>query len=261
MAVKLTAQGLLIYVTMAAYLLAAVATLAKRKRVGWAMFAAGFVCACVSVVFRWRQVEHVPLQNLFEVLLVLAMLMFPLSLLPRWRYRLTGQGWDMLIGAILLFPAGFVFSEQPYKLSPALQSPLFVPHVLAYMLGYVLMAKAAVQAGMSLSARYSEASLVYEEAAYRMVRLGFPMLTAGLLLGAWWGKLAWGDYWHWDPKEMWSLATWLIYVSYFHFRLASRKKHPKVASALALVGMTAIVITLLLVSLARIFAGRHAYAV
>jgi hypothetical protein len=36
--------------------------------------------------------------------------------------------------------------------------------------------------------------------------------------GAWWGKLAWGDYWNWDPKELWSLVSWLMFLGYFHFR-------------------------------------------
>ena len=48
---------------------------------------------------------------------------------------------------------------------------------------------------------------------------GFVLITAGLLMGAWWAKEAWGDWWSWDPKENWSLITWLVYVLYFHLRL------------------------------------------
>ena len=51
---------------------------------------------------------------------------------------------------------------------------------------------------------------------------GFRLLTLGLLLGSLWGKLAWGDYWGWDPKELWSLVCWLIYLGYFHFRYITR---------------------------------------
>ena len=94
-----------------------------------------------------------------------------------------------------------------------------------------------------------------------MVRLGFPLLTAGLVLGAWWGKTAWGDYWNWDPKELWSLATWLTYLGYLHFRHVHGQKHPRVNSAIVLAGLAGIAITLVCVNLARAFAGGlHDYA-
>jgi ABC-type transport system involved in cytochrome c biogenesis permease subunit len=97
-------------------------------------------------------------------------------------------------------------------------------------------------------------------ATHRLVRLGFPLLTLGLVLGAWWGKLAWGDYWHWDPKEMMSLATWLIYVGYFHFRAIHGRRHRRVSALLALAGLAGIIVTLLWVNLGRIFDGLHSYA-
>jgi ABC-type transport system involved in cytochrome c biogenesis permease subunit len=93
-----------------------------------------------------------------------------------------------------------------------------------------------------------------------MACLGFPLLTIGLILGSWWGKLAWGDYWGWDPKEMWSLASWLVYVTYLHFRYMYGKKYPRINSLWVVLGMIVIVITLLWVNLSRLFAGLHSYA-
>jgi ABC-type transport system involved in cytochrome c biogenesis permease subunit len=80
------------------------------------------------------------------------------------------------------------------------------------------------------------------------------------LVGSWWGKLAWGDYWGWDPKEMWSLATWIIFAAYLHARSEFGRGRPKLTSAIAVTGMVAIIITLLWVNLSRIFAGLHNYA-
>ena len=48
-----------------------------------------------------------------------------------------------------------------------------------------------------------------------------------ILVGAMWGQLAWGDYWGWDPKELWSLVCWLIYLGYFHFNYITGKKIPE----------------------------------
>jgi ABC-type transport system involved in cytochrome c biogenesis permease subunit len=93
-----------------------------------------------------------------------------------------------------------------------------------------------------------------------MICAGFPLLTLGLILGSVWGKLAWGDYWGWDPKELWSLASWLVYVGYFHFRCMFGKTRPSINSIWAIVGMAVIVITLLWVNLSKLFTGLHTYA-
>lgn len=55
--------------------------------------------------------------------------------------------------------------------------------------------------------------------SYRLLGLGFPLLTVGILSGAVWANEAWGSYWSWDPKETWALITWLVFAIYLHARL------------------------------------------
>ena len=55
--------------------------------------------------------------------------------------------------------------------------------------------------------------------SYRIIGLGFPFLTTGIISGAVWANEAWGAYWSWDPKETWALITWLIFAIYLHSRL------------------------------------------
>jgi cytochrome c-type biogenesis protein CcsB len=55
--------------------------------------------------------------------------------------------------------------------------------------------------------------------SYRIIGIGFPFLTIGILSGAVWANEAWGSYWSWDPKETWALLTWLIFAIYLHTRL------------------------------------------
>ena len=100
----------------------------------------------------------------------------------------------------------------------------------------------------------------YEQGTYKMICFGFPLLTLGLILGSWWGKPAWGDYRGWDSKELWSLASWLVYAMYFHFRYMFGKKYVCINSGLAILGIVAILITLLWVNLSKIFSGLHNYA-
>jgi ABC-type transport system involved in cytochrome c biogenesis permease subunit len=174
-----------------------------------------------------------------------------------------GTGFDMLLGVIVLFPAGFVFSDAPQYLPPSLQSSLFAPHVAVYMLSYIIMAKAAYMAFEHValvSAEKPNGLVAPDEGTYRMICFGFPLLTLGLILGSVWAQIAWGRYWGWDPKEMWSLATWLAYAAYFHSRYVFGKKYPVVNSMWALFGFLLIIITLLWANLARIFTGLHSYA-
>lgn len=260
MEIKLTIQGLLIYAAMAAYLWAFFLSVGKFKRAGRWLFLVGFFVATVAYGYRWVHVKHVPLQNLFEVFLSLGMLCYPISVLSKRFLNIGGQWADMLIGAIVLFPAGFIFHAEPQFLPPALQSWLFVPHVAVYMLSYVFMAMAAFRAGIQLTGLGDKTMLEPEQATYELISIGFPLLTLGLILGSIWGKRAWGDYWGWDPKELWSLVSWLVYLAYFHWRYMFGKRHARANSIWAIAGMVAIVITLVWVNLSRLFPGLHSYA-
>jgi cytochrome c-type biogenesis protein CcsB len=51
---------------------------------------------------------------------------------------------------------------------------------------------------------------------YRIVAVGLPLLTLGIITGAWWAKEAWGAYWQWDPKETAALVSWIVYAMYMH---------------------------------------------
>lgn len=262
MEIKYTIQGLLIYIAVAAYLLAFIATLLHYLKAGNFLYIFGFAVVVFAFSYRWYDVRHVPLQNLFEVFLCLGMI-YPVSIFCRRVLRVGGEVADMLIGAVVLFPAGFIFDARPQQLPPALQCWIFAPHVAVYMLVYIFMAKAAFQAFFQLAGktcRAGENLLCPDEAAYRMICVGFPLLTLGLVLGSYWGKLAWGDYWGWDPKELWSLASWLVYIGYFHFRYMFGRRYPRINGVWAIVGMAVIVITLLWVNLSGLFSGLHSYA-
>jgi ABC-type transport system involved in cytochrome c biogenesis permease subunit len=252
----------MIYLAMAGYLLAFAASALRLKMAGGVLFAAGFVAAAAALAMRWRESDQPPVRNLFEVFLCLGAAVYPLSLFCR---RVLGAGspaFDAMIGFVVLFPAGFVFAaESPAQLPPALQSGLLIPHVAAYVLAYVIALMAAGQAFLLLVGPAEEESAAGRELAlYRLVRFGFPLMTLGLVLGGWWGKLAWGRWWNWDPKELWSLGAWLIFLGYLHFRRATWGRYRRANAVIVLAGGGAIIITLLWVNLARLFSGLHSYA-
>jgi len=154
----------------------------------------------------------------------------------------AGGGWKSALKftaatAVVMLPLWIVGRAVLAKeLVPALQSPLLVPHVGAYLVSYAILIFAAFGLGE------------------RLVPFGFFLMTLALVLGALWGKICWGDWWQYDPKEMWSLATWLTFAGYFHFRSRAR-----VAAWLLRFGAVMIILTLTWVNFARIFRGLHSY--
>ena len=265
MHIKGDLQGLLIYLTMAGYLAAFIRILLTRQpAAGRLCFAFAFTAAMAAYIVRWIISTHLPMQNLFEVFLLIGVLVWPISLLTG---RMLGdRSWvmnagDAMIGILVMFPAGFVFSAAPRPLPPALQCVLFGPHVASYMIAYILMARACIPAITALAGGRSGQRLVdAERLSYGMAAAGFPLLSLGLILGSVWGKLAWGDWWAWDPKELWSLACWLMYMFYFHWRIAHPNAYLRTRLCLVLCGMAFIIITLLWVNLSRLFPGLHNYA-
>ena len=65
--------------------------------------------------------------------------------------------------------------------------------------------------------------------SYRILGLGFPFLTIGIISGGVWANEAWGSYWSWDPKETWALITWIIFATYLHARITKGWKGRKTA--------------------------------
>jgi len=309
MTIHYSIEGNLIYVAM--IMLAAGLVLSLLRKIKWlpAVVFGAFVVLLAAWIRRWIAVGHLPMQTMFEVFLTLAMVLFPIGAisrrLPGIRNPMDYVG-DVIIGLIILFPAGFVFSDRPQALPPILQSPLFGPHVLAYMLAYVLLAKAAmyaimgcfiptgksearsskletnpnsqnpnVQNGLSFENLNSdivsdfgfrisnlpnqEKAAHYEQSAYLLACLGFPLMCLGLMLGSVWGVFAWGDWWNWDPKELWSLACVLMYALYFHWRGYFGQKFLRANCLLVILGFAFILITLLWVNFSRLFPGLHNY--
>jgi ABC-type transport system involved in cytochrome c biogenesis permease subunit len=221
----------------------------NRLRVLGLALAAGAVALVLAAQgTRWAGLGTPPLNSMYEVFIAtaaaigLVSLAYDLALRARV-VALLGLG----ALAIFLCLALAVEEKDPLPLKPVLQSWWFFPHVTAYMLGYAAMLIAGVLGLVYLAVpwlvfagpRGEPATLA--DYAHSLIKLGFVFMTAGLLMGALWAKTAWGDYWGWDPKEGWSLATWLIYVVYLH--TAARRRR-FAAAALNVAGAVAVLVTL-----------------
>jgi cytochrome c-type biogenesis protein CcsB len=93
---------------------------------------------------------------------------------------------------------------------------------------------------------------------YRIIAVGLPLLTVGIITGAWWAKEAWGAYWQWDPKETAALFSWIVYASYMH--LHTRNAWRGVRSAwIAAFGFVTIIFCYLGVNIW--ISGLHSYKI
>jgi ABC-type transport system involved in cytochrome c biogenesis permease subunit len=198
-----------------------------------------FLSAIAMLIHRTISTGHPPMQNMYEFLMCSAAFIPALTFISAKVDKQNTLLIDSILTLIVMIPVGFAMDGTVKRLMPALQSPLFIPHVGAYVIGYLILVRAALGAGR------------------RLIGVGFFLLTLGLVLGATWGKICWGNWWQFDPKEMWSLATWFVYSAYFHI---SARLTPKQKTAFLSLGAIMIILTLTWINLSRLFTGMHSYA-
>lgn len=229
------ATGALYVAAMSLYAAAWRSTKRVVAQAGTGLMLAALILNAGLFVLRWHEAGRAPLKSLFESLVFFALCIAIVYVFFEWIYktRVFGVPATLLALGCLLY-ALTKWDAEIVKLPPALQSPWFVPHVMVYFVGYAAVALAFALATIQLLAPRVPAvqrlltmkagtimtgkPLDIEKMSYELVRFGFVLLTIGLLVGSVWAKSAWGDFWVWDPKENWSLVTWLIYGGYLHLR-------------------------------------------
>ncbi len=249
----ISTEAFLIYTAMLNCISAFVMSVCGYRRLASGAFFAFFVIISATFIRHTVIVSQVPLRGMYEVFLFLSVLIYPISFLCSRFTAVRYELGDIVIAILLLIPCGFVFEPQFNPLPQSLQSPFFIPHVAAYMLAYLFMAKGAIAAaGRLLGGNCNDDAFLF-------ARLGFPFMAAGLILGSIWAKSAWGRYWGWDPKELWALATIMVYAAYFHFNHITARRFQRIKAVWLLIGIGCIVCTMLWVNLSSRFSGLHTY--
>ena len=210
------------------------ATLAfKKEKVGkitWIVFLVAFAAHTLYIIVRGIVAHRLPLSNQFEFATAFSWGVSLLLVILRTQRK---EDW---LSASVIPVTFFILSYaalQPMSvtdLMPALRSGWFGFHIGSAVISY----SAFVIAGC-VSLRYilmhkkgrEEDEFRLQQMdflSYRMIALGVLMLTVTILTGAFWAEQAWGAFWTWDPKEVWALITWIIYIVYLHMRLRGKRK-------------------------------------
>jgi len=259
-----------------AYLLGMVMNRAVLSRLGTYLSLLGFTAQTLAIILRWvasyeMGIGHAPLSNLYESLVFFSWTLMLLYLILEWRTknRTIGAFVTPLVFLAMAY-ASFSpdISSQIQPLIPALKSNWLISHVITCFFGYAAFALSFGVSIMYLLKRLDRAEKdnrflrlipsapILDDLNYQMIVIGFLMLTLGIITGSVWAHSAWGTYWSWDPKETWSLITWLVYASVIHTRLVKGWKGKKIA-ILSIVGFACVLFTYFGVNY---LAGLHSYA-
>ena len=206
---------------------------AQRMRfpLGATFLLLGWLLMAAYITWMWIALERPPMRTSGETKLWYIVMLPLFGLIVQWRWKTISMAIPTIIMASVFVVLTAMRPESFDKtLMPALQSPWFVPHVIVYMISYAAFGVAAAIAIWSLAKdllKPGEGGCdAAAELAHRLIIIGIPLLSAGLIFGALWAKVAWGHYWSWDPKETWAFLSWAMYLIYIHLhryiRLSSR---------------------------------------
>jgi cytochrome c-type biogenesis protein CcsB len=236
--------SLLFKLTFIAYAISAIFYLAiffssnkYVKTIAKYSFVVAFALSTTLITTRWIDAGRPPFKSLYESLVFAVWTVSAVNIFVEFKLKVRLLGSLSAISILIIFL--YALSKRDAEiisLPPALQTWIFIPHVMTYFMAYGALLVAGLSAILQLifpdgiKGHHSindEEEIHFSEYTYSIARFGYLFLTIGLLLGAWWGQEAWSNYWGWDPKENWALISWLFFGAYFHLkkmRIWSEKK-------------------------------------
>jgi cytochrome c-type biogenesis protein CcsB len=239
---------------------------------------AGVGVETAAILLRWYEsyqlgIGRAPLTNLYESLVFFALTIAVVYLLMEKKFGIKTAGAFVTPFPFLIMAYASLNPDEIQPLVPALQSNWLISHVVTCFIGYAAFAvsfgvsflyllKVRTEQGSAQSKKgntflnYLPTPDLLDEVGYKTIAIGFPLLTIGIMTGAFWANVAWGTYWSWDPKETWSLIVWFIYAAYLHARITRGWKGKK-AALLSIVGFSATLFCYLGVNL--VLSGLHSY--
>ena len=263
--------------SLAAYLLAAAAYLVffltsrnEVRRIAHGIFLAAALLHTVNILARYVEAGHTPITSHHETVSFFAWSLAACYLSFRWRYTVKNLGVFVSVPVVALMLVAAFSSRTILPLAPALQSWWLPVHASVTLVANGFLALACVGGIMYLlqerEIKSKRFGLFYsrlpsletlDKLNHHCLSVGFPLLTLGLVTGSIWAKQAWGAYWHWDPKETWSLVTWFLYAAVVHQRFTVGWRGRR-AAILSIIAFLSVLFTLWGVSF--LLEGVHSYA-
>ncbi len=265
--VLFTVAMLLYFASMIGFFIFIAVKKKKAASVSYIIMAAGFVLHTAALVIREIGAGRLPMTNRYEFATCFAWGLALVCLIFMRKYSVDILGAFAAPVIFLVIGYAAMQSKDVHELMPSLRSNWLGFHVSTAIISYGAFGISFALALMFLLRdRISEGSFFdrhipskekLDLIGYRAVALGILFLTFCIISGAIWAEQAWGSYWSWDPKETWSLITWLIYAVYLHQRIRKGWKG-KSAAIFAAVGFICVLFTY--VGVNTFLPGVHSYA-
>ena len=198
----------------------------RVSRLSWWLFLGGTAVLTGYLAARGVVAGRLPLSNQFEFATAFAWGIAVMLIVLQTRAKAEWIRVAAMPMAFLVLSYAALQPREITELMPALKSAWFALHIGSAVFSYasfVLAGCAGVRYLLVSRKDHTAGQLMQiDYLSYRMVALGFLLLTVVILSGAIWAEQAWSAFWTWDPKETWALITWILYAIYLHLRL--RKK-------------------------------------
>jgi cytochrome c-type biogenesis protein CcsB len=229
----------------------------------------GFAFHTANIIARYFIAGHIPITNLHEASSFFSWCIVLFFFYLEYRYKLGLLGSFIMPVVFIIMLSSSMLPRKIEPLSPLLQSYWLGVHTVLAFIGNAAFALAFGIGIMYLLQEHNVKSKklgglfkqlpnlqILDEINYRLITIGFPFLTLAIITGALWAESAWGSYWRWDPKEVWSLITWFIYALVLHARLTSGWRGKR-AAVLSIIGFCAVLFTFFGVNL--LLKGLHSF--
>jgi ABC-type transport system involved in cytochrome c biogenesis permease subunit len=232
----------------------------NSAKIGSALAVAGLAIHAAALIVRTIESGHAPFTNMYESLSFLswASVLAYVIIDRKSKIPKIGPYLMLIVIGLMALASSPLMPKEATPLVPALQSYWLWLHVSVTLLGEAFFAVAFITSIMYLAAGEQDKKEKWDSVSYRCVAVGFPLFTlGGLVFGMVWAYKAWGTYWSWDPKEVWSLITWIVFALYLHTRIVMGWKGKR-SAVIAIIGFLAALFTYFGVN--YLLAGLHSYA-
>ena len=255
------------FVVMICYFIFVAAKKPAAARVANVLLMAAFGVNAAAIILRGISAGRLPLTNQYEFATCFAWGLCLVTLVFVWKYHFEVLGAFAVPVIFLIMGYAAMQSKEVHELMPSLRSGWLGFHVstaiisygafgVAFVLALIFLTRDRIAAGSFLDG-HIPAKEKLDVIEYRAVALGLMFLTFCIITGSIWAEQAWGSYWSWDPKETWSLITWLIYALYLHLRIR-RGWRGRSAAVFAVAGFVCVLFTYIGVN--TLIPGIHSYA-
>lgn len=233
------------------------------RRFSRTVMAAAFASLTYCEYLRWTISGTIPMANGYETMLFVAWTVMLLSLLLSFRFPIMLTCGFLMSGFFLLVSHISQMDPQITHVMPVLNSPLLSIHVSIIMMGFALLSLTFINAITALTVKLINRDATRQMTALQSLSLLFlyPAATTlgiGIFVGAIWANVSWGEYWGWDPKEVWALITFMVYAAALHPKTLPALRRPVTFHVFMLLAFLTILMTYFGVN--YILGGMHSYA-